>query len=157
MLQECGLPARMAAKMAALPRGAGGPGRGRGGAPPTEGRGDLKLNHYPFGHLVDCTIKPAQTALNDVILDCSQEAQVKTMTIRNVPAELASALDAERRRRGLSLNRTVLSLMQEALGISTSGSRSNGLRHLAGAWNAEEFRQFEEAVAPFGEIDLSPL
>ena len=78
---------------------------------------------------------------------------MKTMTIRNVPAELASALDAERRRRGLSLNRTALSLMQEALGLSTSGSRSNGLRHLAGAWNAEEFRQFEEAVAPFGEID----
>ncbi len=82
---------------------------------------------------------------------------MKTMTIRNVPAELASALDAERRRRGVSLNRTVLSLMQEALGISPSGSRSNGLRRLAGAWNAEEFRQFEEAVAPFGEIDLSPL
>lgn len=78
---------------------------------------------------------------------------MKTMTIRNVPAELASALDAERRRRGLSLNRTVLSLMQEALGLSPSGSRSNGLRHLAGAWNADEFRQFEEAVAPFGEID----
>ena len=78
---------------------------------------------------------------------------MKTMTIRNVPAELATALDAERRRRGLSLNRTVLSLMQEALGISTSGSRSNGLRRLAGAWNADEFRQFEEAVAPFEEID----
>lgn len=78
---------------------------------------------------------------------------MKTMTIRNVPAELASALDAERRRRGLSLNRTALSLMQEALGLSTAGSRSNGLRHLAGVWNADEFRQFEEAVAPFGEID----
>ena len=78
---------------------------------------------------------------------------MKTMTIRNVPAELAAALDAEKRRRGLSLNRTVLSLMQEALGISPSGSRSNGLRHLAGAWDADEFRQFEEAVAPFGEID----
>ena len=37
---------------------------------------------------------------------------MKTMTIRNVPAELSAALEAEKRRRGLSLNRTVLSLMQ---------------------------------------------
>ena len=31
---------------------------------------------------------------------------MRTMTIRNIPAELAHALDKERRRRGISLNRT---------------------------------------------------
>ena len=41
---------------------------------------------------------------------------MKTMTIRSVPPELAAALEAEKRRRGLSLNRTVLSLMQESTG-----------------------------------------
>ena len=54
------------------------------------------------------------------------------MTIRSVPPELAAALEAEKRRRGLSLNRTVLSLMQEALGVSNSRRRSNGLRRLSG-------------------------
>ena len=78
---------------------------------------------------------------------------MKTMTIRNVSTELAAALEAEKRRRGLSLNRTVLSLMQEALGISSGGSRSNGLRRLAGSWSEDEFRNFEQAVAPFAEID----
>ena len=57
---------------------------------------------------------------------------MKTMTIRNVPAELSNALESEKRRRGLSLSRTVLALMQEALGVSTSAGRSNGLRRLAG-------------------------
>ena len=75
------------------------------------------------------------------------------MTIRNVPADLAAALDAEKRRRGLSLNRTVLSLMQEALGISGGRSRRNGLHRMAGTWGEDDFRRFEEAVAPFGEID----
>ena len=78
---------------------------------------------------------------------------MKTMTIRNIPAELAEALEAEKRRRGLSLNRTVLALMGEALGISTGRGRSNGLRDLAGSWSEEEFQHFENAVAPFGEID----
>lgn len=78
---------------------------------------------------------------------------MKTMTVRNVPAELAEALEAEKRRRGLSLNRTVLALMGEALGTSTGRGRSNGLRELSGSWSEEEYRRFESAVAPFGEID----
>ena len=78
---------------------------------------------------------------------------MKTMTIRNVSTELASALEAEKRRRGLSLNRTVLSVMQEALGISSGRGRSNGLRRMAGSWSEDEFRRFETAVASFGEID----
>lgn len=78
---------------------------------------------------------------------------MKTMTIRNVSAELSAALEAERRRRGLSLNRTVLNLMQEALGVSVGGSRSNGLRRLASSWSEDEFRDFEQAIAPFSEVD----
>lgn len=74
------------------------------------------------------------------------------MTIRNVPASTAAALDAERRRRGLSLNRTVLALMEESLGLG-GRPRSNGLRSLAGTWTDADFRQFEEAVASFGEVD----
>ena len=78
---------------------------------------------------------------------------MKTMTVRNIPAELGEALEAEKRRRGLSLNRTVLALMGEALGISTNRVRSNGLRDLSGSWSEEEFRRFENAVVPFREID----
>lgn len=81
---------------------------------------------------------------------------MKTMTIRNVSVELAAALEAEKRRRGLSLNRTVLSLMNEALGVSDGGNRGNGLRRLAGSWSEDEFRRFEEAVAPFEQIDADP-
>ena len=78
---------------------------------------------------------------------------MKTMTIRNVPTEVATALEAEKRRRSLSLNRTVLSLIEEALGISEGKARSNGLRRLAGTWSEDEFKRFEEAVAPLGDID----
>ena len=75
---------------------------------------------------------------------------MRTMTIRNVPPELGAALDAEKRRRGLSLNRTVLARMEESLGVGGK-PRSTGLHRLAGTWSEAEFRQFEKNVAPFDE------
>ena len=78
---------------------------------------------------------------------------MKTMTIRNVPTDLAQALDRERRKRGTSLNRTVLALLHNAVGVPNQAVRSNGLRQLAGAWSEAEYEQFQQAVAPLGEVD----
>ena len=78
---------------------------------------------------------------------------MKTITIRNVPAALAASLEREKRRRGASLNRTVLALLAEALGGSKIEVRSNGLRRMAGTWTEAEYREFEQAVASFDEID----
>ena len=73
------------------------------------------------------------------------------LTIRSVPPELAAALEREKRRRGTSLNQTVIDLLESGLGVS--GTRSNGLRRLAGTWSEAEHRRFLEAVESFGEID----
>jgi len=76
---------------------------------------------------------------------------VKHVTIRNLPAEVAEALEREKRRRGESLNQTVIALLSQGLGVGMS--RSNGLGRLAGRWSEEESQEFDAAVAPFGEID----
>ena len=60
---------------------------------------------------------------------------MKTLTIRNLPDDVADALEREKRRRGESLNQTVIDLLFQGLGVS--GVRSNGLARLAGAWSAE--------------------
>lgn len=73
------------------------------------------------------------------------------MTIRNLPAPVAEALEREKRRRGRSLNQTVIDLLGQSLGVQ--GSRSNGLGRLAGNWSEKEAREFDEAVAPFEQID----
>lgn len=78
---------------------------------------------------------------------------MKHMTIRNVPAQLARALQREKRRRGQSLNQIVLDLLKQALGIGPGARRSNGLAELAGTWSAEEQECFERAVAPTEQID----
>jgi plasmid stability protein len=76
---------------------------------------------------------------------------MRSLTVRNVPPEVAEALEREKRRRGESLNQTVIELLTQGLGVGTA--RSNGLARLAGRWSEEEFEEFQRAVAPFEEID----
>ena len=83
----------------------------------------------------------------------SRDLAMKTMTVRNIPSDLAEALDAERKRRGLSLNRTAVALLREALGMTQDEHRDNGLGRFAGTWSEEQFREFEATQAPFNEID----
>ena len=76
---------------------------------------------------------------------------MRNLTIRNLPREVAEALDQEKRRRGSSLNQTVIELLGQGLGVGVP--RSNGLAGLAGGWGEEELREFEEAVEVFESID----
>jgi plasmid stability protein len=76
---------------------------------------------------------------------------IKTLTIRNLPPSLAEALEREKRRRGKSLNQTVIDLLGQGLGAG--GVRSNGLWRLAGGWSEDEFHDFERATAQFEAVD----
>jgi len=77
---------------------------------------------------------------------------MRHLTIRHVPPALARALEAEKRRRRTSLNRTVIDLLTQALGLG-AGRRSNGLARFAGTWTREEFEEFEKAVEFTEQID----
>ena len=78
---------------------------------------------------------------------------MKAITIRNVDPRLARALEREKQRRGTSLNRTVLNLLETALGISEGERPTNGLRRLAGSWSDQELSDFAAATAVFEQID----
>ena len=71
---------------------------------------------------------------------------MRTLTIRNLPVEVAEALEREKAQRGESLNQTVIDLLSQGLGVG--GTRSNGLARLAGKWTEKDLRKFEKAVAP---------
>ncbi len=78
---------------------------------------------------------------------------MKHLTIRDIPENLAEALDEEKRRRGKSLNQTVIRLLKQSLGVPPTGKRKNGLSRLAGTWTAEEHRQFKADIRPSEQID----
>lgn len=75
------------------------------------------------------------------------------LTVRNLPAQLATELVRERHRRGASMNQTVIDLLSASLGLEKSQTRSNGLSKLAGGWSAKDLREFEEATADFEHVD----
>lgn len=75
------------------------------------------------------------------------------LTVRNIPQDLAAALTAEKHRRRLSLNQTVIELLRQCLGVGSGRRRSNGLARLAGTWTADEHQRFEAAVALTEQID----
>ena len=78
---------------------------------------------------------------------------MKHLTVRNLPPDVARALDEERGRRGSSLNQTVIHLLRRALGVHPGQAYDNGLGRHAGTWSEEELASFEEATAAFGQVD----
>lgn len=77
---------------------------------------------------------------------------MRHLTVRNLSPELAQALEEEKRRRGSSLNQTVLDLLSQTLGVG-GHRRSNGLARLAGGWTEAEFRDFEASVREFEGVE----
>lgn len=75
---------------------------------------------------------------------------MKQLTIRNVGSDLHQAVKNEARRRGLSINRYVLLILRDAVGLGDGQSNQtiefHDLDHLAGTWTEEEYRQFEEVL-----------
>lgn len=81
---------------------------------------------------------------------------MKAITLRNIPPETAEQVEQKARDWNLSLNRTVLRILETAL--QTGRRDKNQARHhelddLAGVWSAEDARQFDEALADQRRID----
>ena len=72
---------------------------------------------------------------------------MESLTIQNVPPELAQALERESMRLHAPLDQTVIELLRRALRIGSPGEKRNGLASLAGTWTDDEHARFEAAVA----------
>jgi hypothetical protein len=67
---------------------------------------------------------------------------------------VAKALAAEKRRRGTSVNATVILLLRQALGLTRDAQEyDNGLGRLSGTWTKRDQDQFERATEPFEAIE----
>ena len=80
---------------------------------------------------------------------------MKAITVRNIPPDVAKAVKEKARKEGLSLNRAVVSLLEEAAGVATRTKPvvHHDLDHLAGTWSQEEYDEFMEALREQRQID----
>lgn len=82
---------------------------------------------------------------------------MKAITLRNIPSELARRLEERSEQLGLSLNKTVLRVLEERLIPGSpkplGARRHDDLDELAGAWSREEAEEFDRALAEQRQID----
>jgi hypothetical protein len=79
------------------------------------------------------------------------------LTIRSIGSRLRTALEQEAARRGQSLNKTVLALLAERLGLadSTAPIEHDDLDELAGTWSKSQATQFDEALHAQRQVDAN--
>jgi hypothetical protein len=77
------------------------------------------------------------------------------LTVRSIDARLRSALEREAARRRQSLNKTVLALLAERLGIAETGAieEYDDLDELAGTWSKPEATRFDRALGAQRQVD----
>ena len=84
---------------------------------------------------------------------------MKQTTLRGIDPPLARRLRDEARRQGLSLNRTILRLLRQAMGLAKPNEPSPGrqrfadLDHLIGTWSKEEADEFDRTLQRLRQID----
>lgn len=81
---------------------------------------------------------------------------MKAITLRNLPAELSRAVHRRAADKGISLNRAVIELLQEALGVGGQPKKRrvyHDLDWMFGTWSKEEADEFDKALAEQRKID----
>ncbi len=79
---------------------------------------------------------------------------MNAITLRNIPREIQEAIQSRARDEGLSFNKTVLRMLEEALGLRRGSEvLHHDLDHLAGTWSQEEAAEFDAALAEQRRID----
>lgn len=79
---------------------------------------------------------------------------MSTLTIRGCDETLSKTLLQESKKRGLSMNKFVLNILEETLLTGKKKRYNDDLEHLAGTWTDEEAEEFALHVKDFEKIDL---
>jgi len=80
---------------------------------------------------------------------------MSAITVRNLPREVARAVREKAKKEGISLNKAVVGLLEEATGVRP-GKRQvihDDLDRFFGTWTKEEADQFEESLRDQRRID----
>jgi hypothetical protein len=82
---------------------------------------------------------------------------MKQITIRGVPREVEEIVKEEAKRKGISLNKAFISVLESASGIKTKNRKEKAiyhdLDHLAGLWSDEESEDFMKNLENQRKID----
>lgn len=78
------------------------------------------------------------------------------ITLRNIPPKLQDVIQKRAEAEGLSLNKVVIRMLEEAAGQRRTASKAtlhHDLDHLAGTWSDAEASAFEASLAEQRKVD----
>jgi len=79
---------------------------------------------------------------------------VEALTVRNIPSPVARSIRRRAEAKGISLNRAVLELLEEAVGTPRKSPPSHGdLDALFGAWSRKEAAAFGRSLKSHRRVD----
>ena len=80
---------------------------------------------------------------------------MSTMTIRGLDDLTIKALKEKAKQEGMSVNSTLVKLLQEELGLKKKKRTVvyNDLDYLAGTWSDKDFKEFKKKIEEFEKID----
>ena len=78
---------------------------------------------------------------------------MKAITLRNIPPEVAQAIRRKAKAERTSLNKVVISLLEDRLGVRKGLEKKRDLSRWAGSWTKEEADAFDRVLAEQRKID----
>lgn len=78
---------------------------------------------------------------------------MKTMTIRNIPDEVAAYISGRASEEGRSINTMTVAILSQAAGHAARPTKRRDLSWLVGSWSAAEKRRFDETVSECRRIN----
>jgi hypothetical protein len=75
------------------------------------------------------------------------------LTLRHIPKPVEKRLRDIAAETGQSINKTVISLIEKALGVSRKPEKRRDLSEFVGAWTKEQADEFEKNTRIFEQID----
>jgi hypothetical protein len=82
--------------------------------------------------------------------------QSMAITLRDIPEELEKILEQRAKAEGLSMNRTVIKMLEEASGLAPEVVKpklNHDFDEFAGIWTDEEADEFDKRIAEISQID----
>jgi hypothetical protein len=82
---------------------------------------------------------------------------MKQITLRNIPDRVGQVARREARKRGISLNKAFIGLLEKAVGIGEAGGRERKVAHdldgFCGVWTKGEGEEFDRRLADQRTVD----
>ena len=78
---------------------------------------------------------------------------MRQITVRGIPEDLEREIEARARAHGESLNKSVIRLLKQAVGLERPDRKKRDLSAVAGKWGSREASEFERNAGIFETID----